>query len=141
MVVVVTAVALPPPNYVTFSPVLHPLSFCLEPLGFRINFQQSSVTYKEEEQQRVSAINFVSQLIALIGGAVTFWGIVVGRLDEVFFKLHKTPFQKYVVVDVVVAVVIVMDVFYHSQQKKCSCAHRAEEKTADMEMSSWNGKE
>jgi hypothetical protein len=37
----------------------------------------------------VTYLGFLSQLLALIGGSITFWGLVVDVTDKVIMKVKK----------------------------------------------------
>jgi len=57
------------------------------PLAFRLTFQQSSITFSETETEKSTVLNFISQLLALAGGAISFWQLVMVNLDKLFHNL------------------------------------------------------
>jgi hypothetical protein len=71
------------------------------PLSFRLTFHQvltflnmishflNTVTYREEQVEKSTPLNLLSQLLALIGGSVTFWGFAVKATDRAVMKKKK----------------------------------------------------
>jgi len=61
-----------------------------DPLAFQLTFQQSSITFAEEEVEKSTILNFISQLLALAGGAISFWQIIMRLIEHIMTKLNVT---------------------------------------------------
>jgi hypothetical protein len=55
-------------------------------LSFTLHFTQSSVSYQESQVQKSSELNFVGQLVALIGGSLSFWRLVLQIVEGLLLR-------------------------------------------------------